>query len=283
MPDHKKNRANPEDVIIGVYTGLYRPMKLPEGVYKATADKLNTGVKKGIEPKIKLQFRYDPHDAKLASELQENIYMFSAAKTFNQTLEMSDALIDEDGNRRSFKDFKVEATKIYEKYNGPDLDSNEMGGWLKTEYDTAIGQARMADKWNEIEKNKKDFPMLMYKTTEGEEVCEICAPLDGVILPADDSFWDENYPENHFHCNCTVIQMDEDTAADYGGPDDSEEAKQWASQSQEKKNPMFNINSGKDGVIFKDSGSAKHGYFDVPKEYKEFAKRNFDLPIPKNQ
>lgn len=282
MPDPKKNRANPEDVIIGVYTGRYKPTQLPEGVYKVTAEKLNAGVKKGLESKIKLQFKFDQRDAKLTSELQENIYMFSAAKTFNQTLEMSDALIDENGNRRILKDFKIEATKIYEKYNGPDLDGNEMGGWLKTEYDTAIGQARMADKWNEIEKNKKDFPVLMYKTSEGEEVCDICEPLDGIILPADDSFWDENYPENHFHCNCVVIQMDEDTATDYGGVDDSEEVKGWVDQSQEKKNPMFNMNSGKDRVIFKDSGSAKHGYFDVPKEYQDFAKRNFDLPIPKN-
>lgn len=277
MPDPKKNRANSEDVIIGIYAGRYKPTQLPEGVYKAIANKLNSGVKKGL----KLQFKFDERDAKLASELQENIYMFSAAKTFNQTLEMSDALIDEDGNRRNFEDFKTEATKIYEKYNGSDLDGPEMGGWLKTEYDTAIGQARMADKWNEIEKNKKDFPMLMYKTTEGEEVCDICEPLDGIILSADDPFWNENYPENHFHCNCTVIQMDEDTAADNGGVDDPEEVKQWVSQSQEKKNPMFNMNSGKDRVIFKDTGQAKHGYFDVPKEYKDFAKRNFDLPIPK--
>jgi uncharacterized protein with gpF-like domain len=113
-------------------------------------------------------------------------------------------------------------------------------------------------------------------------VCEICAPLDGTILPADDDFWDENYPENHFHCNCTVIQMDETTANEQGGADDPEEAQQWAAASQEKKNPLFNMNSGKDKVIFRDTGRYKHPYFEVPARYRELAKNNFNLPIPDN-
>lgn len=268
--DYKK--AAKDEVVTGMFYEIYRPDKLPEPVYHATAKKLSKGVKLG--------FDFKAPDPGLLKELDTNIYMFSAAKTFQQTLEMTEALTDKEGNRLQFTEYKKVATEIYEKYNGDDLDSEEMGGWLKTEYDTAIGQARMADKWNDIQNNKADFPMLMYKTSEGEEVCEICEPLDDIILPCDDPFWDENYPENHFHCNCTVIQMDDETAKEQGGEDSQEDVKAWASASQEKKNPLFNMNAGKDKVIFKDTGRYKHPYFEVPAKYRELAKNNFNLPLP---
>lgn len=269
MAKEKKHNSTAEEVATAVFIGNVTPDKLPIGVYNATAEKLMSGVNKGFTG-----------DDLLLKELKANIYMFSAAKTFHQTLEMTEALVDDDGKRRSFIEFKPEVLNIYTKYNGDDIEGKELNGWLKTEYDTAIGQARMAGKWDDIQKNKSDFPMLMYKTTEGEEVCEICAPLDEIILPADDPFWDDNYPENHFHCNCTVIQMDNDTAEEHGGQDDAEDIKGWVASSQEKKNPLFNMNSGKDKVIFKDTGKYKHPYFEVPAQYRELAQNNFNLPLP---
>lgn len=276
MPQSKKRKTSNEDIVTGIYTGLYTPKKLPEDLYYVTGEKLHTGVKDGLGVK----FRFDLKSEELAAELKTNVYMFSAAKTFQQTLEMSDALVDGDGNRRSFKDFKEEANKIYEKYNGSDVEDDTPSGWLKTEYDSAIASGRMADKWDEIEKNKADSPNLMYQTTEDDRVCEICEPLDTIILPVDDPFWDDNYPPNHFGCYCTVVQMDDETTQEQGGVDKWSDIEKDVKGSMDNKQPMWNHNVGKSREVFKTEGTDKHPYFIVPKEYKEFARNNFDLKIP---
>ena len=277
--DEKNRKLDTSDIIIGVYYGKYGPYKLPEQLYYATAKVLLKGVNIGLG-RTKADFILDAPGEALAKELSENIYMFAAAKTFQQTLEYTDAMVGENGVRRSFADFKEAATEIYTKYNGEDFDGEEMGNWLKTEYDTAIGQARMADKWEEIQKVKADFPNLMYMTSGGENVCEICGPLDKLIAPVDDPCWDDIMPENHFGCDCTVVQLDEDTTEEQGGVDDSEDIKTWMAQSNEKKNPLFNMNPGKDKAIFLDTGRNKHPYFEVSSQYRELAKNNFNLPIP---
>lgn len=120
----------------------------------------------------------------------------------------------------------------------------------------------------------------MYSAVMDDHTCDICAPLDGIILPADDPFWDENMPLNHFECNCVVEQLDEDDVEEEGGVDNEDEVSEWVSQSQENKNPLFNMNPGKDKAVFKDTGRSKHPYFEVPHQYRELAKDNFNLPIP---
>lgn len=280
MPAPKKTRASKADITDGVFTGKFSPKNLPHDLYQATAEKLAKGVKDGIR-KEEASFKFDVRSEELAKELNENVYMFSAAKTFQQTYEMSEALTDEEGNRRSFKDFKEKANEIYEKYNGEDVEDDNPSGWLRAEYDNAIAQARMADKWDEIEKNKEDFPNLMYVTTGDDRVCDICEPLDNIILPADDPQWDDIYPPNHFGCYCTVIQMDDETTAEKGGVDELADIEGDIKGAKENMNPIFFFNSGKDKEIFKSTGEDKHPYFYVPKEYKELAQRNFDLKIPK--
>ena len=63
---------------------------------------------------------------------------------------------------------------------------------------------------------------------------------------------------------------------------ESEYVEKQSELSQKDKDPLFNFNPGKDKVIFKDTGKNKHPYFEVSEKYREFASRNFDLPIPKN-
>jgi hypothetical protein len=44
--------------------------------------------------------------------------------------------------------------------------------------------------------------------------------------------------------------------------------------------PLFRMNTGQDGYIFKERGKDKHPYFDIAKGDKENAKVNWGLPIP---
>lgn len=249
-------------LIADIYAGTVSEHDLPESLYHAIADYLKSGVYKGFGATIE---SVAVGDAELLADLRENIYMFSAAKTYQQVKEMTEATIDNDGNVRNFNDFKKDADQIFDTYNKD---------YLKTEYDTAIGQSQMAVKWSDIEQQKDVLPYLAYSTIG--DACDICAPLDGLTAPVDDPIWDDIMPLNHFNCECIVEQMDDEEGKASETPDDEKEEKY--SKATDNMDDTFKMNPGKDGYVF----SPDHPYFTVPKEDKEFARNNFDLPIPDN-
>lgn len=241
-------------LIKGIYDGTVTTHDLPESLYYAIADYLKKGVYKGFGSTLA---NVAEGDAELLADLRDNIYMFSAAKTYQQVKEMTEAAIDEDGAVRPFNDFRKDADQIFDTYNRD---------YLKTEYDTAIGQSQMAVKWNTIQDQKDVLPYLAYSTIG--DACDICAPLDGFTAPVDDPVWDDIMPLNHFNCECIVEQQEDGEPSDKDVVDDV----------LERMDDTFKMNPGKDGYVF----SPDHPYFSVPKEDKEFASGNFDLPIPKD-
>lgn len=168
------------DLIDGIHSGKYTTTELPESLYYAIADYLKKGLGIG--------FGVGDKDEALLKELQDNIYMFSAAKTYNEVRDMSELLTDGD-KVRPFNEFKAEAMKVYGQYNED---------WLKAEYNTAIASGTMAKQWSEIESTKDVLPNLRYSTTEA--ACPICTDLDGTVAPVDDEFWGTFYPPNHYNC-----------------------------------------------------------------------------------
>ena len=269
MDEHKKKIKDIKAKMLhSIYVGAVSPSNLSKDIYYATAEALKDAVKKGISMEIDFNFV----DENFLAQINENIYMFSGAKDFQQTLEMSDKLVDDDGLLRSFADFKNEAGAIFDEYNKD---------WLLSEYNTAIETARSAVKWDEIEANKDTRPYVQYKATEDERMCEICGAIDGMIAPVDDPVWNgEGCVPQHFNCKCVLMSLDEHDAKVEGGAWSRAEIKE-AINSQEGKNPLFNFNAAKERVIFQDTGRYKHPYFEVPKRYKELAQKNFNLPIPK--
>lgn len=257
-----------EALIKAIYEGEVDEYDLPENLYFAIANYLKKGVYAGFGDTL-ASVEPDSIDEDLLVELRENIYMFSGAKTFQQVKEMTDAITFED-EVRPFSEFKEMAQAIFDRYN-----INPQGnGYLRTEYDTAIGQAQSAVRWLEVEKKKKTLPLLRYSAIEDANTSDICAPLDGVVLPVDDSFWNEFMPLNHFNCRCTMEQIAED--------DDDETPQDEVAELKEKvggeMDDVFKMNPGKDKVIFKDD----HPYFEVSKKDQGFAETNFGLPIPEN-
>ena len=253
----KFSKQQIEALIQGVYDGTITEKDLPENLYEEIADYLKQGVYKGFGDTLN---SVAAPDKALLEDLRDNVYMFSAAKVFQQVKEMTEALMDEDGKFVPFSDFKKSANEIFDTYNKD---------YLKTEYDTAIGQSQMASKWQSIEREKKVLPYLVYSTVG--DACFICAPLDGFTAEVDDPIWDTIMPMNHFNCRCIVEQVTEDEAVptkDMSGPD----------ESIGRMNDTFKMNPGKDGYIF----SPKHPYFSVDKGFKELASKNFNLKIPEN-
>ena len=249
-------------LIEGIYDGSITEYDLPESLYNAISSYFQKGLYKGFGMNLSEAVG---KDLELLTELRENIYLFSAAKTFAQVKEIGGLMFHENGDLRTEKEFSQVGRETFELWNN---------AWGKTEYNTCVAQATNAIKWNEIEKNKKLFPNLRYSAVIDDNTSDICLALDGMLAPVDDPVWDTVYPENHFNCRCVVMQEEE------GGeltPDDDKESR--VAETEDKMNDLFKMNVGKDGYVFKDD----HPYFQVEKKDREFARENFGLPLPQNE
>lgn len=249
-----------EALIKGIEDGSIDEWNLPEGYYNAITTYLKKAVFEGFGASIKTASKLD---LPLIEELVTNVYMFGAAKTFQMTTEMSKMLVDEEGNVRTSKEFNDLARQTYDNWNG---------NWGVTEYNTAIAQADSAAKWNEIERQKDIMPVLEYSAIG--DACDICAPLDGLTALVDGPIWDSVAPTNHFNCKCLLKQHGEGKEL----TTEPEKIVDGVVESmKEKKQDIFINNVGKTGQIF----TKDHPYYGVAKEYREYAKQNFNLPLPK--
>ena len=139
--------------------------------------------------------------------------------------------------------------------------------YLQAEYQTAKASARMASDWKRIEMDADVLPLLQYQTVGDGRVRPTHAELDNIIRPVNDAFWKQYYPPNGWRCRCTVIQLSEGSLTDlskFNPPDDVP--------------PLFRMNAGQDGYVFKSKGKDKHPYFDIAPEDKAAYKVNWNLP-----
>lgn len=250
-----------------IYKSRITQRVLPRMLYEAIANHLKDAIYEGygvtwdkLNAK-KLPNGYTTKDKDLLREIRTNIYLFSAAKTYQQVREMSSALISDKGTIVPFKEFREKAEQTYTLFNKV---------WLQTEYDTAIGQAQAARKWQEIEKNAELFPLLEYSAVIDKRTSEICRPLDGIIAPVNDPIWKKVSPLNHFNCRCLLLPLSEGKATAAG----TKNAK--VKEVEGMMEPLFKMNPGIEGYVF----SPDHPYFDVAPKDKKLAQKNFNLPIP---
>jgi SPP1 gp7 family putative phage head morphogenesis protein len=207
------------------------------------ADKMWRGVVKGYGSDIP-GVDYDSPDFNMLNALKTNVSQFSAAKNYAQLKELSLALLDENGNLREFDEFKKAAAAINEKF---------VKTWLRTEYDLAVAGGQMAGKWVDIIRNKETLPLLQFEAVIDGRTTELCAGLNGTILPVGHAFWNRFYPPNHFNCRSTVRQL----ASGVVTPDNK-----IPSADIPK---MFQTNLGKNSLIFPED----HPYFiGLPEEIK---------------
>jgi len=252
-PDPIWSAAFTEEIIAGVYSGKYTVGKLPESLYQDLAERLSKGMFEGLDEAKKLSSIPNPD---FVNSLRDNAFKFSGAKTFQQVKEMSDFIIDENGNQRTLKQYKEFAAKTFGNFNV---------NWLKTEINQATGSAQMAEKWRQIEEEKDILPFLKYTTVKDGRVRESHKSLDGVIKPVDSPFWDQYYPKNGWNCRCSVQQIDEAIET----PDKDVKLPEVAD--------YMKINSGKQKVLF----SPEHPYFIVDDQFKDDKENNFGLKMPK--
>lgn len=265
MKDNSLNFSEEEinKIFAGIWSGRITTRKLPKDIYYSTSYLLKKSIYKGFGG-TPLDFEFGTPNFETIVELRENIYMFSAAKTYQQTRQMTDLMVGDDAVV-SFSEFKKKAREIFDTFNE---------NYLKAEYDTALGQAESAAKWNNIEKDVKLFPYLQYDAVMDANTSAICSSLEGITLPVGHPFWNTNAPLNHFRCRCRFKQISiyQDVRRT-----DRRTLEKTEDFIKPIRNKVFNMNPGKDKVVF----PKEHPYFTVEKKDKAFAKRNFDLPIPK--
>jgi uncharacterized protein with gpF-like domain len=174
-------------------------------------------------------------DEGLIRALKDNAYKFSTAKEFSMIQDLFGALVGEDGEIKTFQAFRDEVLGIYEDYNVR---------WLEAEYNTAIGNAQMAGKWQEFEANKEALPLLRYRTVLDDRTRH--RKYNGITLPVDHPAWDWMTPLLEYNCRCTLQQTRRGTIT----PDADIPGREGISQA-------FQFNPGKKKMVFSES----HPYF----------------------
>jgi len=220
-----------EAFILKVYGGEVSREKLPRDLYNEILRRLTDAVISGFGDGLKID-----GGASLLKDFNDNLAVFSAAKTYQQVNDMANFIFDDNGNKTAFSVFKKHADEIFETYNE---------NWLKTELNTAASLASSAKYWLEIWRDKDIFPYLKYVTIGDERVRHDHELLDGIIRKVTDSFWDEYFPPNDWNCRCIVEQLEDAIETDISG------------MNIPKNPPLFAMNPAKSRFIFDET---KHPY-----------------------
>ena len=235
--------------------------QLIETIYFHNAGKLLESYRKGYDKEY-FTTGWTLEDTRLLQRVQNNLFAFSGAKTYAQMVEMRDAVY-RDGKLLPLSDFKREARKINRDYNLQYLDA---------ERHHVMAAGTSGSRWLDIQDTKDTHPYLEYMTARDERVRENHRTLDGIVLPADDPFWDQYLPPNGWRCRCFVRKLTQ-RMADHAVEQynsrrpsdpmpDSDEAQRMAGKCVAK---PFRHNVGTSEIFERDG----HPYFKASKEAGE--------------
>lgn len=228
-----------ESLLRKFWRGEFKEDEIPEDLFNATLDKLEIAIAK---------VEYTDRDEDLIKELQNNVAVFSAFKSYRQSGELLAAIVDESGNKRSFAEYLKEARKIDAEYNQ---------NWLDAEYNIAIRQARSAVQWKDFEEAADVYPNLEYMSSRSAEPRDAHKALYGIIKPINDPFWSTALPPNGWGCKCWVKQTRSEATPG----------------KVERPEPIKGIsgNAGQSGEVF----SKDHPYMDISKEEKKTVQKEY--------
>ena len=236
-------------LITEIHEGKVKPGQVDRQLYLSYATQLFAAVELGYGKKLK-DLSSGP-DHKMLTALRQNIFRFSSHKAFHFIREAFGQLV-EDNQVKPFKQFREEVLSIHRDYNV---------NWLRTEYNVAVGNARMASIEQELQANKEAIPYAQVRVVQDDRTRH--AKFHLVTLPVDHPFWRWGSPLYDYGCRCRKIGVVSGTIthnADLPSKDIVPEA--------------FQFNAGTDKMLF----STKHPYFTVPHGHKGRAKQNFGMP-----
>lgn len=224
-----------------LFNGRLKPTDLHKGLVDKTYKELETAAKAGFGAK----FTTDGTGIKI----QNHLFRFSVAKTYQQLEQMHSYLVDDKGKLVSYAQFEKKVMEVHETFNRT---------YLQAEHQTAKRSGQAARQWAEYQADKDLFPNLEYIIIGDDRVREEHERLGGIIRPVDDVFWDKHYPPNGYRCRCSARPTDKQAT---GKPPKIDI------------HPAFQTNVGKTGKVFSENG---HPYFTMGKEAKKAYKDYLD-------
>lgn len=215
-----------------LYNGKITAEDLHGPLVNHIAKELWAGVSIGFDTNLDAHSPSSDH-YKLIRDFEENVFVFSGFKTYNQLREASILLFDDAGKTKPFNQFLKDVLIINKTYNI---------NYLKAEYDNAIVSGQMATKWQSFD----DDAMLKFRATIDDNTTEICHSLNGLVKPKSWPGWKRYWLPLHWGERSNIIETVDDATSEH--EDDLQNPK-----------PMFDGNIALDGVIFPDT----HPYYDV--------------------
>lgn len=218
-----------------LYEGKLKPGQIDAAMVKRIAEQLMKAISKGFTSST-------PEAVSFVKKLEENIYVFSGFKNYQQLKETSMLLFDNEGSYKSFNEFLNDVKQINATYNEV---------YLEAEYNNALASAQNAQTWQDFQAAGIDT--LEFQTAGDERVRDEHVILNGLIVSIDDPLLDTYFTPLDWGCRCEWI------------PAIGEKPTGYSQSDLPTIPPMFQNNVGKTGIVFPDT----HPYFDVSQEIKQ--------------
>lgn len=170
-------------------------------------------------------------------QLRTNNAVFAAFKTHRMGRDMAAQLIDEQGELKSFQQFRSDVEPIADHH---------VETWLRTEYDTAIKRAHRAAEMRQFISEADVLPNIKWLPSTAVNPRESHMPFYEHVWPIDDPFWEEHKPGDEWGCQCGWEATDEPVTDNTG-----------LGGERIKPSPGLNGNPARTAQIFSDD----HPYF----------------------
>lgn len=154
---------------------------------------MQLGVTKGI---TNAALKYELDETVIAA-LRQNTWVFSGMKTWHELNQLSQLLITDSGEVKSFEAFKLDALAINREYNI---------NYLNAEYNFATASAQTAARWQDFKKDGDKYN-LQFRTAGDSKVRADHEVLNNTTLPFNSPFWSQFIPPLDWNCRCMVIQV----------------------------------------------------------------------------
>lgn len=177
-------------------------------------------------------------DSGFVRQIRNNTEVFAAFKAHRMGRDMASQLLDENGQVKSFQQFRKDTE---------DIVDHHVNAWLRAEYDTAVKRAHKAEEMRQFMDEADVFPNIEWLPSTAVHRREAHIPFYHHIWPVDDPFWDAHKPGDEWGCQCGWSSTDEPVTDNRG----------LADPDSAPVSPGLGGNPAKTGELFTDD----HPYF----------------------
>lgn len=195
FPDEVIRRA-----LLNIYSQDFHPVSdIEQNLFNEVWRTLNIAADRGFS-----QSAAPYPDEDFRNAIRRSNAVFSAFKVHRMQNDMAQLLLDDDGNLKTFEQWRKEALPIA---------SHQCGAWLRTEYDTAVIRAHQAADWLQFQREKDVLPNLRWVPSTSPNPGKDHRHFWNTILPIDDPFWTQHRPGDRWNCKCSLTSTDEPPTA----------------------------------------------------------------------